>query len=265
MGQAGLCGVSELEPQNYPAPKRYMRHSFNAEIDVDEDPDLRGSSPRRSSPQNSPRTSSPRDTLNNSPRNSRPSHLCKSGSRSKLSRKGHQIHVMSYNLLADQMCSPDYFTYASPQVLDFNFRGPRVIEEISLSEASLICLQEVDRIDDFYEPKLNELGFSLIYGRREVPEYHTLVVGYRSEEWVLIDTEQIEFSDLSEVFPDLDEFKKRKQAILCLFRHVKTNETIVVGNTHFEHNPIFDHVKFAQACFYMEKIAKYIRDNKTMS
>ena len=37
----------------------------------------------------------------------------------------------------------------------------------------------------------------------------------------------------------------------------------MVGNAHFEHSPLFDHIKFAQACFYMEKIAKYIRDNKT--
>mgnify|MGYP000288799665 CR=1 FL=1 len=51
--------------------------------------------------------------------------------------------------------------------------------------------------------------------------------------------------------------------MLCLFRHVPSNETIVVGNAHFEHNPVFDHVKFAQAYYYLEKVAKYIRDNKT--
>jgi hypothetical protein len=36
----------------------------------------------------------------------------------------------------------------------------------------------------------------------------------------------------------------------------------VVGNVHFEHNPLQDHVKFAQAVCYMERAAKYIRDNK---
>ena len=44
---------------------------------------------------------------------------------------------------------------------------------------------------------------------------------------------------------------------------MNSNETIVVGNAHFEHSPIVDHVKFAQACYYLEKLAKYIRDNKT--
>lgn len=39
----------------------------------------------------------------------------------------------------------------------------------------------------------------------------------------------------------------------------------MVGNAHFEHNPIFDHVKYAQAIYYMERIAKYIRENKGMS
>ena len=50
--------------------------------------------------------------------------------------------------------------------------------------------------------------------------------------------------------------------MLCLFQHKASNKTIVVGNTHFEHNPLFDHVKFAQAAYYIERIAKYIRQNK---
>ena len=118
----GHCGACELEPANYPAPRRYMRQSFNAEIDG-----------------------------NGSIRNS---VLDESLISWKTPRGGRHIHVMSYNLLADHLCQPDYFTYASDQVLDFKFRGPRIIEEIASSDASMIFLQEVDRIDDFYEPEL---------------------------------------------------------------------------------------------------------------
>lgn len=104
---------------------------------------------------------------------------------------------MSYNILADQLCSPNWFTYASKQVLDFKFRGPRIIEEIASSSASLLCLQELDRIDDFYDEKLKALGFNIVYGMREqkriyIPsgpevENHTLAICYKAEEWVLID------------------------------------------------------------------------------
>ena len=36
----------------------------------------------------------------------------------------------------------------------------------------------------------------------------------------------------------------------------------MIGNAHFEPNPLQDHVKFAQAVYFMERAAKYIRDNK---
>ena len=63
----------------------------------------------------------------------------------------------------------------------------------------------------------------MIYGKREVPqlancpEKHTLAIGYKASEWVLIDSELIDFSDLAQMFPDLPEFKKPKQGMLCLF------------------------------------------------
>ena len=53
--------------------------------------------------------------------------------RSSTLREKKKIHVMSYNLLADHLTCPGYFTYASPAVLDFSFRGPRIMEEIASS------------------------------------------------------------------------------------------------------------------------------------
>ena len=78
------------------------------------------------------------------------------------------------------------------------------------------------------------------------PEHHTIAIAYKSNEWILIDHETIEFSELESWFPKLEEFYKRsKVAMLCLLQHKVSNKTIVLGNTHFEHNPIYDHVKFA--------------------
>ena len=56
-----------------------------------------------------------------------------------------------------------------------------------------------------------------------------------------------------------------KGAQLCLLKCQKTNQTIVVGNCHIENDPRFDHVKYGQAIYYLERIAKYIRENKGMS
>ena len=64
------------------------------------------------------------------------------------------LHVMSYNVLADRLASLRKFRHTTAPILDFDFRGPRIIEEIKNSRASIVCMQEVDRVKDFYKPRL---------------------------------------------------------------------------------------------------------------
>ena len=49
--------------------------------------------------------------------------------------------------------------------------------------------------------------------------------------------------------------------MLCLLQNTQTNATIVVGNAHFEHSPMLDHVKYGEAIYYVERAAQYIREN----
>ena len=72
------------------------------------------------------------------------------------------IHVMSYNVLADGLARTDWFTYANEKELDFNFRAPRVLQEIANSGASIVFFQELNRIEDYYESRLKELGYELV-------------------------------------------------------------------------------------------------------
>lgn len=91
----------------------------------------------------------------------------------------------------------------------------------------MLCLQEVDHIDDFYDAKLQELGFSVCYGKRDgspfpgVPEKNTIAIAYKSNEWVLIDFELIDFSDISRwsQCKGMEEFEKPKRGMLCMFQH----------------------------------------------
>ena len=70
---------------------------------------------------------------------------------------------MSYNFLADACVSfPCKYSPASKEVLDFKFRASRQMEEISQSNADFMCFQEMDHIEDFYEAKFTELGYSLV-------------------------------------------------------------------------------------------------------
>ena len=73
---------------------------------------------------------------------------------------------MSYNVLADRLASLSKFSHTTNDVLDFDFRGPRIIEEIKQSGASIVCIQEMDRVADFYKPQLEDIGMELIHFKR---------------------------------------------------------------------------------------------------
>ena len=95
------------------------------------------------------------------------------------------------------------------------------------------------------------------------PEPHTIAVAYKAEEWFLIDVELVDLGKPKQWFLNEPEFApKAKNAILCLFKHQQSHKTIVVANAHFDHNPNFDEVKFAQAVYLLERSAKYVRTHK---
>ena len=49
------------------------------------------------------------------------------------------------------------------EVRDFNFRSHRVVGEIAYSKSDIVCLQEVDNYDEFYQAKLAELGYESLF------------------------------------------------------------------------------------------------------
>lgn len=70
---------------------------------------------------------------------------------------------MSYNVLAYGNDTLTDFDYATKENLNFNYRAPRIIQEIKDSNADILCLQELNHVSDFYKPELNALGYELIY------------------------------------------------------------------------------------------------------
>ena len=56
------------------------------------------------------------------------------------------ISVMTYNILADCYCLPNYFPYAQHSILSFTYRAPKILNEIKSTNADIICLQGTDII-----------------------------------------------------------------------------------------------------------------------
>ncbi len=191
-----MCS-SELDPVNYPPVQRFHRPPYPS----DDDDDLLKSGRQRSS-------------------------SFTGGSPGRRSFIKNMVHVMSYNVLADHLATPQFHPFQSSQVMDFTFRATRIIEEIKQSDASIICLQEVDHIDDFYDNQLKDLGFNVVYGHRTLvedgeKEPHTIAIAYKQSEWALIDTELVDLGEISRWFPTEERFKKmtNRNAMLCMLQH----------------------------------------------
>ena len=120
----------------------------------------------------------------------------------------------------------------------------------------------MDRVADFYKPKLEELGMELIHFKR--PQFWKsdgIAIAYHSEKVKLIDTEFVDLNELTKVYNN-STFKRDNQAMFCLFEHMGSRKKIIAGNLHLHFNPKKDHIKFAQASYVLEKGSGFARRHR---
>ena len=73
------------------------------------------------------------------------------------------LRIQQYNVLADGLSAlrPDLggFSRATPEMLNWDNRKHRLLDEIKKYDADIITLQEVDHYYDFFLPEMNKLGY----------------------------------------------------------------------------------------------------------
>jgi mRNA deadenylase 3'-5' endonuclease subunit Ccr4 len=66
---------------------------------------------------------------------------------------------------------------------------------------------------------------------------------------------------MGDEFTPNDVFLRDTQALFCLFRHGRSGKYLVVGNTHFFHDPAYDFVKHAQAIYLLKVASGFVRES----
>lgn len=89
------------------------------------------------------------------------------------------------------------FKYVRHGYLSFKFRSVRILHEIRESNSDIICLQEVDHFDDFYKPRLEELGYDLHTTFRR--EKDAVLIGFKKELLTIVEKEIVEYNDLANI------------------------------------------------------------------
>jgi hypothetical protein len=67
----------------------------------------------------------------------------------------------------------------------------------------------VDRVSDFYEEQLTNLGYTLVhYGRPGMMRGEGIALAYKSDKFTLKETKKIDFDDLAKVYPGGGQFRR---------------------------------------------------------
>jgi CCR4-NOT transcription complex subunit 6 len=80
-----------------------------------------------------------------------------------------KIKVVTWNVLCDSYTSGKIgaaFRYCPHEFLKWSYRAKNIVETIKKSKADVICLQEVENFEYFWEPELGVLGYAGVHCSR---------------------------------------------------------------------------------------------------
>lgn len=97
---------------------------------------------------------------------------------------------LSYHVFSDGKCSK--IRYSSTK--SWYHRKTKLLDEIKTYDADIMCLQDVDHYDDWWQPQLMYLGYDSLYKKRtdEVDEHlEGVVIAYKRDLFQLFKTEEV--------------------------------------------------------------------------
>ncbi|XP_008940843.1 PREDICTED: protein angel homolog 1 [Merops nubicus] len=176
-----------------------------------------------------------------------------------------EFRVMSYNILAQDLVEQgfDLYLHCHPDILNWNYRLPNLLQEIQHWDPDVLCLQEVQ--ENHYweqlEPTFREMGFACFYKRRTGRKTDGCAVCYKHSRFQLISLSPIEYFR-----PGLDVLNRDNVGLVLLLQpllpeglDLKAVSPLCVANTHVLFNPRRGDIKLAQMALLLAEIDKIAR------
>ncbi|KFW81855.1 Protein angel 1, partial [Manacus vitellinus] len=176
-----------------------------------------------------------------------------------------EFRVMSYNILAQDLVEQglDLYVHCHPDILNWNYRLPNLLQEIQHWNPDVLCLQEVQ--ENHYweqlEPTFKEMGFACFYKRRTGTKTDGCAVCYKHSRFQLISLSPVEYFR-----PGLDILNRDNVGLVLLLQPVlpegldlKAISPLCVANTHVLFNPRRGDIKLAQVALLLAEIDKIAR------
>ncbi|KAL0736111.1 hypothetical protein Bca4012_012321 [Brassica carinata] len=168
--------------------------------------------------------------------------------------------VLSYNILADYLANDHWrnlYFHIPRNMLSWGWRKSKIVFELGLWSADILCLQEVDKFQDL-EEELKLRGYSGIWKMRTGNAVDGCAIFWRSNRFKLVHEESIQFNQLG---------LRDNVAQICVFEtllnsHSKENEAsssescsrrVVICNIHVLYNPKRGDFKLGQVRTLLER------------
>ncbi|KAM1679449.1 hypothetical protein TB1_038687 [Malus domestica] len=179
---------------------------------------------------------------------------------SSASTYGEKFVVVSYNILGVENASkhPELYYKVPPMFLEWNRRRKLIRKEINRYNASIMCLQEVDRFDDLAH-LFQKDGFEGVYKARTGEANDGCAIFWKKEMFSLLHEENIEFQSFG---------LRNNVAQLCVLKSNQNqlesgippgtspytqSRSLVIGNTHLLFNPKRGDIKLGQVRLFLKK------------
>lgn len=153
------------------------------------------------------------------------------------------ISVMQWNILSDQLALG--FPAVERLYLEWEYREPRILHEITRANADILCLEEVDHYHDSIYPHLSERGYRGFFHKK--PDWHSdgLAILYKEDKFRLIENEVIQFSDSNQI------------ALFAKLRHMHEGYDFIICCTHLVSDKSYEQGRIAAVRILLGNLMKY--------
>jgi CCR4-NOT transcription complex subunit 6 len=109
--------------------------------------------------------------------------------------------VVSWNVLAQVYTRSAWFPWSPADALKWKTRSLALLRDVKALDADVLLLQEAEDFLGFWQPRLEDLGYTALYKQRTGTKKDGCVLAFRSSRFALLSETPVEHNDLAAAYP----------------------------------------------------------------
>lgn len=150
--------------------------------------------------------------------------------------------VLTYNILAQDHIYRTAYPYSGKNTLKWSQRRGRLATELEAYGADIVCFQEMDRLQNYFQPLLDRLGYEVCYYLRNGPESNANLVGWKRSRFRLVAERKVSFEGSTLGMGSIPNVAQ----IVALQSLTEPRCRLLVATTHLYWRADCDHIRLLQ-------------------